>query len=101
MWCDCAGLVDHDDGEVSFSDVVYFMMITITTAEYGEIIRSSPGWTHRRARSDADADRRLAHIFLGTDYQLVIRRVADLDTALVGGMRVLAPRGGWVRRWPC
>ena len=37
LWFERAGLVDHHDGHVSFSDVVYFAMITVTTVGYGDI----------------------------------------------------------------
>ncbi|TKD50736.1 potassium channel family protein [Sphingomonas baiyangensis] len=36
-WFDRAGLRDNFDGEVSFADVVYFTMISITTTGYGDI----------------------------------------------------------------
>ena len=36
-WVGREGLADHHDGEVSFLDVVYFTMISITTTGYGDI----------------------------------------------------------------
>lgn len=36
-WLDRDGLVDHADGHVSFLDVVYFTMISITTTGFGDI----------------------------------------------------------------
>ena len=36
-WIDRDGLVDHHDGDVSFLDVVYFTMISITTTGFGDI----------------------------------------------------------------
>ena len=36
-WWDREGLVDNLDGEVSFLDVVYFTMISITTTGFGDI----------------------------------------------------------------
>jgi voltage-gated potassium channel len=36
-WLDSDGLVDHHDGHVSFLDVVYFTMISITTTGFGDI----------------------------------------------------------------
>src|SRR5687768_583013 len=36
-WLDSDGLVDHADGHVSFLDVVYFTMISITTTGFGDI----------------------------------------------------------------
>lgn len=37
-WFDRAGLSDNTDGHVSFLDVVYFTMITVTTVGYGDIV---------------------------------------------------------------
>lgn len=37
-WFDRGGLRDNTDGEVSFIDVVYFTMITVTTVGYGDIV---------------------------------------------------------------
>ena len=37
-WLDREGLRDNTDGAVSFLDVVYFTMITITTVGYGDIV---------------------------------------------------------------
>ena len=36
-WFDRDGLIDHHDGHVSFLDVVYFTMISITTTGFGDI----------------------------------------------------------------
>jgi voltage-gated potassium channel len=37
-WLDRGGLKDNIDGHVSFSDVVYFTAITVTTVGYGDIV---------------------------------------------------------------
>lgn len=37
-WFDRKGLRDNIDGEISFSDVVYFTAITVTTVGYGDIV---------------------------------------------------------------
>ncbi|SFP40142.1 potassium channel family protein [Sphingomonas rubra] len=37
-WFDREGLRDNTDGAVSFIDVVYFTMITVTTVGYGDIV---------------------------------------------------------------
>ena len=44
-WLERDGLKDHHDGHVSFLDVVYFTMISITTTGYGDIV---PVATHTR-----------------------------------------------------
>ena len=36
-WWDREGLVDSLDGEISFLDVVYFTMISVTTTGFGDI----------------------------------------------------------------
>jgi voltage-gated potassium channel len=38
LWFDRGGLRDNVDGHMSFPDVVYFTMITITTVGYGDIV---------------------------------------------------------------
>ena len=38
LWLDRDGLRDNTDGKLSFSDVIYFTMITVTTVGYGDII---------------------------------------------------------------
>ncbi|MCU6455321.1 potassium channel family protein [Sphingomonas sp. A2-49] len=37
-WIDRAGLRDNTDGVVSFLDIVYFTVITVTTVGYGDIV---------------------------------------------------------------
>ena len=36
-WFDRDGLIDHFDGEISFLDVVYFTMISVTTTGFGSV----------------------------------------------------------------
>ena len=38
LWFDRAGLRDNVDGHLSFADVIYFTMITVTTVGYGDIV---------------------------------------------------------------
>ena len=38
LWFDREGLNDQLDGHISFADIVYFAMITITTVGYGDIV---------------------------------------------------------------
>lgn len=90
LWLDRDGLRDQVDGEITFSDVVYFSMITVTTVGYGDIVPV----TTRARLIDAlvVTPVRIAvwFLFLGTAYQLIIRqymegyRMATLKTALDG-----------------
>ncbi|MDH4087663.1 MAG: ion channel [Nitrospira sp.] len=60
---------------MSFSDVVYFTMITVTTVGYGDIVPIS---THARlldALVITPIRFGLWFLFLGTAYQLIIRRI--------------------------
>src|SRR6478752_2309341 len=38
LWFDRDGLRDNIDGHISFPDVIYFTMITVTTVGYGDIV---------------------------------------------------------------
>lgn len=76
-WLDRAGLRDNLDGEVSFSDVVYFTMISITTTGYGDIAPV----TDRARLFDALVVTPIrifiVLIFLGTAYNFVFKRTWD------------------------
>lgn len=76
-WLDRAGLKDNHDGEISFVDVVYFTMISITTTGYGDIAPV----TERARLFDALVVTPIRVfvilLFLGTTYHFVIRRVWD------------------------
>lgn len=74
-WADREGLRDNIDGEVSFADVLYFTMITVTTVGYGDIVPVTP-----RARmfdTFVVTPIRLFVwlIFLGTAYEFLLKRV--------------------------
>ncbi|HXV67608.1 MAG TPA: potassium channel family protein [Nitrospira sp.] len=77
LWFDRDGLVDHHDGEVSFSDVVYFTMITITTVGYGDITPVTPRARLIDALVVTPARIAVWLVFLGTAYQLIIRRYME------------------------
>ena len=38
FWLDRDGLRDHADNHISFADVVYFSVVTVTTVGYGDIV---------------------------------------------------------------
>ena len=76
-WLERGGLKDSFDGHVSFLDVIYFTMISITTTGYGDIVPTSD-----RARMfDAFVVTPIriffVLIFIGTAYTFVFRRTWD------------------------
>lgn len=73
-WIDRAGLIDSHDGEVSFLDVFYFTMISITTTGFGDIAPVSD--TARLIEAIIVTPIRIAviYIFVGTAYRFIIRR---------------------------
>ena len=73
-WGDRAGLVDHSDGEISFLDVVYFTMISITTTGFGDIAPVSD--RSRLVEAVIVTPIRIAviFIFVGTAYNFLIKR---------------------------
>ncbi len=77
LWLDRDGLQDHIDNEVSFSDVVYFTMVTITTVGYGDIVPV----TTRARMIDAFVITPLRAfiwiMFLGTAYQLALKQFTE------------------------
>ncbi len=76
-WFDRNGLQDSYDGDVSFLDVVYFTMISITTTGYGDIAPV----TERARMFDALVVTPIrvfvVLIFLGTAYNFVFKRTWD------------------------
>lgn len=75
FWFDRAGLRDNADGAVSFADVVYFTIITITSVGYGDIVPVST--QARLIDSFLVTPIRLFVwlIFLGTAYDFLLKRV--------------------------
>ncbi|WP_232834021.1 MULTISPECIES: potassium channel family protein [unclassified Sphingomonas] len=76
-WPDRGGLRDNIDGHISFADVLYFTMITITTVGYGDIVPVTEG--ARLFDTFVVTPIRLFVwlIFLGTAYDFLLRRVWD------------------------
>ena len=73
-WFERDGLKDNHDGHVSFVDVIYFTMISITTTGYGDIV---PVSSHTRlfdALVVTPIRIFFVLIFVGTAYTFVIRR---------------------------
>ncbi|MXO69289.1 potassium channel family protein [Pelagerythrobacter marinus] len=73
-WWDREGLVDNLDGEVSFLDVVYFTMISITTTGFGDIAPISDRARLVEAVIVTPIRFAVIFIFVGAAYHFIIRR---------------------------
>ncbi len=76
-WLERDGLRDNLDGHVSFLDVIYFTMISITTTGYGDVV---PVADHTRmfdALVVTPIRIFFVLIFIGTAYTFVFRRTWD------------------------
>ncbi len=73
-WIDREGLVDHHDGVVSFLDVVYFTMISITTTGFGDIAPISNRSRLVEALIVTPVRFAVLFIFIGTAYNYLIKR---------------------------
>jgi voltage-gated potassium channel len=72
-WIDRDGLRDNIDGVVSFPDVIYFTMITITTVGYGDIVPVTEGARLFDAFGLTPIRLFVWLIFLGTAYDFILR----------------------------
>ncbi|MBH0190862.1 MAG: potassium channel family protein [Nitrospira sp.] len=77
LWWDRDGLRDQLDGEISFADVVYFTMITVTTVGYGDIVPVSTSARLLDALVVTPIRLGVWFLFLGTAYQLIIRQYME------------------------
>jgi len=73
-WIERDGLRDNLDGHVSFSDVIYFTMVSITTTGYGDIVPISDHTRTFDALVVTPIRIFFILIFLGTAYQFVLRQ---------------------------
>ena len=73
-WSDREGLVDNYDGHISFLDVVYFTMISVTTTGFGDIAPVSPRARFVEAVIVTPVRIAALFIFVGTAYNFVIKR---------------------------
>ena len=73
-WFDREGLVDNVDGHVSFLDIVYFTMISITTTGFGDIAPVSDSARFKEAVIVTPIRFLVFFIFVGTAYNFIIKR---------------------------
>jgi len=73
-WLDRDGLRDSYDGQVSFLDVVYFTMISITTTGFGDIAPVSDKSRLIEAVIVTPIRVLVLFIFVGTAYNFIIKR---------------------------
>ena len=73
-YSDRTGLVDNHDGNVSFLDVVYFTMISITTTGFGDIAPVSDRSRLIEAVIVTPIRFAVIFIFVGTAYNFIIKR---------------------------
>lgn len=73
FWFDRAGLKDQIDNNVSFSDVVYFTAVTVSTVGYGDIVPVSDRARILDALLVTPLRLVIWFIFLGTAYELVLQ----------------------------
>ena len=76
-WLERDGLRDNHDGHVSFLDVIYFTMVSITTTGYGDIVPVTDATRTFDALIVTPIRIFFVLIFLGTAYQFVLRRTWD------------------------
>lgn len=73
-WLDRDGLVDSSDGHVSFADVVYFTMVSVTTTGFGDIVPISDRARLLEAIIVTPIRIAILFIFVGTAYQFLLQR---------------------------
>ena len=73
-WLDRSGLKDQLDGHVSFLDVVYFTMISVTTTGFGDIVPVTDRSRLVEAVIVTPIRVAVIFIFVGTAYSFVIKR---------------------------
>jgi voltage-gated potassium channel len=76
-WLERDGLRDNLDGKVSFLDVIYFTMISITTTGYGDVVPVADNTRMFDALVVTPIRIFFVLIFVGTAYTFVLRRTWD------------------------
>ena len=77
FWVDRDGLRDNLDDSISFIDVVYFTMVSVTTVGYGDIVPVTPQARLIDALFVTPIRLFIWLIFIGTAYQLVLQRLIE------------------------
>ena len=77
FWIDRDGLRDQIDGAVSFTNVVYFTMVSVTTVGYGDIVPVTAQARIIDALFVTPIRLFIWLIFMGTAYQLVLQRLIE------------------------
>jgi voltage-gated potassium channel len=94
-WFDREGLSDSVDGDISFLDVVYFTMISITTTGFGDIAPVTDSARLKEALIVTPIRFAVFFIFVGTAYNFIIKRswekwrMARIQNKLSGHVVVL------------
>jgi voltage-gated potassium channel len=73
-WFDRGGLVDNVDGDISFLDVIYFTMISVTTTGFGDIAPVTDRARFIEAVIVTPVRVLVLFIFVGTAYNFIIQR---------------------------
>lgn len=77
FWLERDNLRDAVDGQVSFVDVVYFTLVTVTTVGYGDIVPVGDRARLIDALLVTPVRIFIWFIFLGTAYEFVFRRIIE------------------------
>lgn len=77
FWWDREGLRDHLDGQISFTDVVYFTMVSVTTVGYGDIVPITPRARIIDALVVTPIRLFIWLVFVGTAYQLFLQQLIE------------------------
>lgn len=77
FWLDRDGLKDQIDGSITFVDVVYFTMVSVTTVGYGDIVPVTKQARLIDAMLVTPIRLFIWLIFVGTAYQLVLQRLIE------------------------
>ena len=77
IWLDRDGLRDNADNAISFVDVVYFTMVSVTTVGYGDIVPVTDQARLVDALFVTPIRLFIWLVFIGTAYQLVLQRLIE------------------------